>query len=128
MIRLASRANPFNKSQSMRGLRAEAREANESEKNPSVPMGTLKIQLKQRNESRRSGWMWETFPRQRWDEWLPQCYRCVVKGGHCWHRWPGRDQTKAVSPSEELSGGADTGLGWQTWAEDRNHWMPKGGT
>jgi hypothetical protein len=57
MIRVASWEYPFNKLQSIHGLRAEAREADELEKNPSVPMGTLKTQLKQRSENRRSGWM-----------------------------------------------------------------------
>lgn len=57
MTSLASRANPINKTQSISGLGAEAGEVEESEKNPSVPMGTRKPQLRQRDENRRSGWM-----------------------------------------------------------------------
>ena len=57
MIRVASWEYPFNKLQSIHGLRAEAREADELEKNPSVPMGTLKTQLKQRSENIRSACM-----------------------------------------------------------------------
>lgn len=48
-------------------------------------MGTLQPQLKQRNESRGSGWIWETLPRQRWDdghrEHLNGYPRCVAKVG-----------------------------------------------
>lgn len=57
MTGLASRANPINKTQSISGLGAEAGEVEEIGKNPSVPMGTRKPRLKQRDENRRSGWM-----------------------------------------------------------------------
>lgn len=130
MTSLASRANPINKTQSISGLGAEAGEVEELEKNPSVPMGTLKPQLKQRDENRRSRWMWETFPRQRWPwrtyEWLPQCV-WLRWGTHCWHRWSGRGQAKAPAPRGSCQKVVETGLSWQTWAEEESHWITKGG-